>query len=147
MKNERPFYNSEFGYVFTYNGRDTRGYYHSPYSVLAHNPEELYEAMKEWHSYGNPRYDVLIPNDNFRRYISAIFGVEDGTWEERECTMIRGNERKTYRERFIKNPYNNFIEVRNIGLKTTNCGAWGIDVVPALAPTLEEHQAIETAQR
>lgn len=150
MKDNTTIYNSEFGFVFNYNGCDSRGNHYSRYTVLARTPEELYEAMKDWHTYGGQHNPCIEPNANFRKHINAIFSIQDGSWEDRVILSGDINHREEILDRFFvaEPPFSHsFNTPKWHDLRTTGCGCWGIDVYRAEAPTLEEHNAIVNARR
>lgn len=122
------FFDSPFGYVFTYGGTDRYGRNHVTYRTLAKTPQELYDTMKSWHTYGNKNNEIISANEHFTHTVNAIFSIDDGSWTD----VVRHNAEVRVG--------NTGREVATTGIKTKGCGAWEINCYIALADTLEGHE-------
>lgn len=137
MIDNTKFFKSEFGYVFTYGGYDKAGRKHTAYRVLAKTPEDLFYAMQSWHTYGSQNLPALVPSARFQHIINAIFSIDDGSWID--IVRSTGCKERVWcgdDNTIVVNGYD--IPTRDI--KTSGCGAWGVNCYKALAPTLEEHE-------
>lgn len=138
MIDNTKFFQSEFGYVFTYGGTDKAGRKHTAYRVLAKSPQDLFNAMQSWHTYGNNSCPTLVPSEQFKHTVNAIFSIDDGSWID----IVRSNT--GCKERVWAGDGNTIIVTGRViptrYIKTSGCGAWEVNCYKALAPTLEEHE-------